>query len=284
MKKFVLFIFLFFVFSIPAFADYKPIPKELSKQYKKEIENTIKTEFNIRYNNIKTYDNQILAAKPENRYIVIDMGLQSEIFDFYMALINITDKYINIKENISTTDFWIILSEIMEPYFKDNNINTRLVDKLILYSEKKEQYLKKKYLTKDDYLRDFAYLDSIKNCYNLRSFKYNKLKRIYKIDMAINIAELEYSDIYKYSYQNGYITHLIFKTKLQDDNIYVKYKGFVAHNIDKNGSLNDVIMISTTKPLIIKNNIKNLEYTFVNWIDKDNYIYTVKTLANNLKD
>ena len=40
MKKLIVFLCLFFL-SIPSWAEYKPIPKELSKQYKAEVEQII---------------------------------------------------------------------------------------------------------------------------------------------------------------------------------------------------------------------------------------------------
>jgi len=74
MKKFVLFIFLFFVFSIPAFAEYKPIPKELSKQYNREISKFInKDYYNVinEFNNYKPIpeiliDNNYIKTIPDN--------------------------------------------------------------------------------------------------------------------------------------------------------------------------------------------------------------------------
>ena len=45
MKKIFLIIYLIFALQIPTFAEYKPIPKNLNKQYKAEIEHIIDTEY-----------------------------------------------------------------------------------------------------------------------------------------------------------------------------------------------------------------------------------------------
>ena len=47
MKKIFLVIFLLIITNIPVFAEYKPIPETLSKQYKKEMEQIIDEEYPI---------------------------------------------------------------------------------------------------------------------------------------------------------------------------------------------------------------------------------------------
>ena len=106
--------------------------------------------------------------------------------------------------------------------------------------------------------------------------------------MVADLSELDANNTYKYPYKNGYITHLVFETKLHNNNIYVKYKGFVAHNIvyeydisgNKNLNLNNIIAVSATKPKILKNDILKLEKSFISWIDQNNYRKTVKSLVN----
>ncbi len=256
MEKILILFTVFFTFCLSAFAEYKPIPKELSKQYKTEMEKVIKKEYKVRFNNIKNYDKHILAEEPESRYTAIDMGLQSEIFYFIISLIDITNKYTNIKEDIPITDCWIDIYDVLLPYLKDNNINTKPINKLIRYSEEKENLLRKKFLTKNDYFRDFSNIGQ-GIAYNYRKLKYNKLKNTYTTDIAIDLSEINLSYKYKYPYKNGYITHLIFKIEIKDSNFYIKYKGFVANDIATKDNYStrssNIIAIEMTKPNIPEN-------------------------------
>ena len=60
MKKIFLIIYLIFALQIPTFAEYKPIPKNLNKQYKAEIEHIIDTEYPKA---IKNVDKNVKDAK-----------------------------------------------------------------------------------------------------------------------------------------------------------------------------------------------------------------------------
>ncbi len=172
MKKLILLIISFVYLTIPSFAEYKPVPENLKLQYKKEIEQTIKLELNKKYNDIKNYDAKILMAEPKDRYQLITIGLQNEIIDFLMPLIDITNKYANIKSNLSSANYIIDVHNRLIPYFKDNNVDTRLVNKLLSYTYKKELKLRKKFLTPNDCLNDSYYTN----------FKYNKHTETYSID------------------------------------------------------------------------------------------------------
>ena len=271
MKKLILLLLSFLVISSPCFAEYKPIPKHLSKQYKKEMEQIIKQKYSDHFDRIKNYDKVIKNIKPENRYTYIDVGIQSEIFEFLMALIYTTDTYSNILNEIPTTDFWPKLYDILYPYLQNNDINTRLIDKLIKYSNKKENILRKKFLTKNDYLKDFAYLNS-NISYNWRTLKYNKFTKRYTFDIAID-TNTDYKEC-KYPYKNGCISHLIYKTKLSKKNFYIKYKGFIAstyiqeyNNTQKDNPIKvDVIAIKRYRPENLRNlkQIENNIYTYLN--------------------
>ncbi len=172
MKKLILLIICLIYLTVPSFAEYIPIPENLKKQYKKDIEQVIKIEFNKKYSNIKNYDNIILKAKPENRYQLITIGLQDEIIDFLMPLVNITNKYVSSKLNLSSANYLIDIHNSLLPYFRDNNIDTRLVNKLLLYAYKKELKLRKKFLAPNDCLKDSYHIN----------FKYNKHTETYSID------------------------------------------------------------------------------------------------------
>ena len=112
-KIVVLFLFLFLFFSLPCFAEYKPIPKELSVQYKADMEQIINKEYP---NIIKNVDKCVNHAEKlynkvikygyfsNNQMDVINLSLISEhvIFasdlDLYAKLMKVTqEKYLGIK-------------------------------------------------------------------------------------------------------------------------------------------------------------------------------------------
>jgi hypothetical protein len=147
------------VFSLPAFADYKPIPKELSKQYKKEIENTIKTYSNSIYDAI---DNDIIQATKyfniliHNEYDIgthvllvniAELRIPSEDMDLYHKLMEITiKKYLGEKYIPIPTDSTYPAEEFILPYLKDNKINMSRLNAICRYQNKKiklvEKYLR----------------------------------------------------------------------------------------------------------------------------------------------
>lgn len=145
-KKIILLLFILFNFSISSFAEYKPIPQNLKLKYKKEVEYTIKLEVPKSKQAIKDIELEIKKEKnPYNRQTIIDYGITTILFDFYMQLVNITNKYIEIKEDIQPTDWYIELKESITPYIIDNNIDTKRIDSLLDYANKKQKELNKKY-------------------------------------------------------------------------------------------------------------------------------------------
>ena len=145
-KKIILLLFILFNFSISSFAEYKPIPQNLKLKYKKEVEYTIKLEVPKSKQAIKDIELENKKEKnPYNRQTIIDYGITTILFDFYMQLVNITNKYIEIKEDIQPTDWYIELKESITPYIIDNNIDTKRIDSLLDYANKKQKELNKKY-------------------------------------------------------------------------------------------------------------------------------------------
>ena len=59
-----------------------------------------------------------------------------------MQLIDITEKYVEIKKDIPSTDYYIVLKNTLSPYLKENNINTSKINSLLKYAEKKQKKLK----------------------------------------------------------------------------------------------------------------------------------------------
>ena len=133
------------LFILPTiYADYRPIPKTLQLEYKKEIEQVIKVELPKRRKAINNVKYEI--AKEKNPYVrqtIIDYGITSILFDFYSQLIDTTDKYVSIKESLPATDWYIDLKKYITPYLKDNNINTSRINTLLDYAEKEQNYINK---------------------------------------------------------------------------------------------------------------------------------------------
>ena len=145
-KKIILLLLILFHFSLSSFAEYKPISQNLKLKYKAEIEYTIKKEIPKSKRAIKNIESEIKKEKnPYNRQTIIDYGITSILFDFYMQLVDVTNKYIEIKQNITPTDWYMELKESITPYLMDNNINTRRIDSLLNYANKKQKELNKKY-------------------------------------------------------------------------------------------------------------------------------------------
>lgn len=145
-KKLLLLLFFLFNFSLISFAEYKPIPQDLKSKYKKEIEKVIKSEIPKSKQAIKNIESEIKNEKePYNRQTIIDYGITSILFNFYMQLIDVTNKYVEIKEDIPPTDWYIELKESITPYFIDNSINIKHIDSFLNYANKKQKELNKKY-------------------------------------------------------------------------------------------------------------------------------------------
>ena len=146
-KKVLLLLLFIIVYNIPAiYAEYTPIPNNLKSSYKKEIEQVINKEVPKSKLAIKNIEFEIKKEKnPYNRQTIIDYGITSILFDFYTQLINVTEKYSNIKQSIPPTDWYIELKESITPYFIDNNINSKRIDALIDYANRKQKEINKRF-------------------------------------------------------------------------------------------------------------------------------------------
>ena len=149
MKK-ILIILLFIFFSLPAFAQYIPVPQEQSRQYKKEIEQVIKTQIPIAKKNIDNVFKEVELEKDEYEKILkIEYSMDGVLFDLYWNIIDVTEeKYIgknNIRKNLNEGDYSGELFEALIPYLKDNKINASKIYSLIKYAQKRQKELEKKY-------------------------------------------------------------------------------------------------------------------------------------------
>lgn len=137
------------MFSLPTFAEYQPIAKEQSKQYKKEIEQTIKTQVPIAKRNIDNVFREVELEKDEHEKVLkIEYGIEGVFYDLYWNIIDITEKYIgkdNIRNTLNEDDNPWGLHEALTPYLKDNRINASKIYSLIKYGLKRQKELEKKY-------------------------------------------------------------------------------------------------------------------------------------------
>ena len=159
MKNFIITLLLLLLFCIPVYAEYKPIPKTLSKQYKKEMEQIINSEYKKTINNI---DNHVKDAKRIrdkilkngfniDDYITLSLipetCIPSADLDLYGKMLKITqEKYLGMEYKPIGTDSVNPLDDILSPYFRDNNVNRRKLTKILHYENKKikvvEEYIK----------------------------------------------------------------------------------------------------------------------------------------------
>ena len=152
MKRFIFSLFFVYLFAINCFAsDYK-ISDEFQDKYRNEINKTIKYDIPRTKNNInkeflraKNVYNKYLKNKtnPKNldKYIFeiedYQRGIEAYEVMFLSKLIDITDKYKNIKELIPPTAFSGTLIDFIYPYFEVNNIDFKPVEDLSKHTANK---------------------------------------------------------------------------------------------------------------------------------------------------
>ncbi|MCR4881840.1 MAG: hypothetical protein K6A44_07815 [bacterium] len=129
--------------------NYVPIPKELSNQYKAEMEQIIDEEYpkvikkidecvieaQIHYNNIIKYgyysNNQIDAI---NLGLIYEMCIPTSSLDLYGKLIKVTkEKYLGEKYEPLGTDWVTPLENSINPYLQKNKVNTDKLNDIIQY-------------------------------------------------------------------------------------------------------------------------------------------------------
>lgn len=146
-------------FCVPAMAEYKPIPENLSKQYKTEMEQIIDEEYPIV---IKKIDNEVKDAK-RIRDKILEIGFNIEDYitlslipetcipssdlDLYGKMLKVTkEKYLNETYTPIGTDSVNPIDDILSAYFIDNKVNRSKLTKILLYENKQikvvEEYIK----------------------------------------------------------------------------------------------------------------------------------------------
>lgn len=145
-KRTLVLVCIIFNILLPALAEYKPVPAQLKNQYKLEIDQTIKYGIKISKDKINNIESEFQnESDPIIKQTIINYGITTILFEFYSSLIDTTNKYVEIKGDIPATDWYIELKEFINPYLIDNEINTRKINSFLIYAEKKQKYLEKKY-------------------------------------------------------------------------------------------------------------------------------------------
>ena len=144
--RYILLIIFIFLLSLPVFADYKPIERQYSAQYRTEINQIIKKEIPISKREVKKIFKEVQEEKNQNvKTVIIEQGINSIIFEFYMKLINKTDKYVHIKQDIPPTDWYGDLKIIITPYLEDNNADINKINSFLNYALEKQLELERKF-------------------------------------------------------------------------------------------------------------------------------------------
>ena len=148
MKKIIIFIILISLLAICIFFAYnKHFKYYLGKEYKNEINLLLEKEIP---KSIKKIDKLLIEIEnekePLKKETLIDSGMNTILFDFYSELIEITQKYTNIKKDIPSTGFNIELILVLYPYLKANNTNIEKIKSFLDYSDIKETEINSKYL------------------------------------------------------------------------------------------------------------------------------------------
>lgn len=133
MRK-ILMLFILWCFALPCFAAYKPIPVDLSTQYKREVESVIKKQ--VPQAKQEVYQ---IFAQAQNYYRNkdvmelndIEIAIGSPEFHLYLKIINLTNKYVYIQNDIPATDYEGELYDFLYPYFIDNNVDLTILNELI---------------------------------------------------------------------------------------------------------------------------------------------------------
>ena len=139
-----------FLYCMPAFAEYIPIPQNLSKQYKAEMEQIIDEEYPKIIKNINDYVNYVKSNYdkikktnyPTDCYLLPEVSIYDLDISLYSKFIKTTqEKYLGIKYEQIGTDDSSSLQTYIYPYLVDNNINIKKLKKLGSYAKKKHSII-----------------------------------------------------------------------------------------------------------------------------------------------
>lgn len=169
MKRFILLI-LFLCLCLPVFAEYKPIPVELSAQYKKDIERTIDKGYSKSIKNVDSFTREATALYKRilkngyysnyqmdviNLTLLYENCLPSSEFDLYASMYKTTQQYLNEKYTPIPTDSVASYEDFLKPYLIDNKVNTKKLDDIVIY-ETEAMNVVRGYLEKTEALRPIS--------------------------------------------------------------------------------------------------------------------------------
>lgn len=124
----------------------KKFSEPIKTQYKKEIEQILNEEIPKSKNLIDNISIEIKNEKDTNiKQTIIDYGITDILFKFYSKLIDVTDKYVNIKSKVPATDWYIELQELVTPYLQDNDVNMTQIKSLLEYAEESQKAINKQH-------------------------------------------------------------------------------------------------------------------------------------------
>lgn len=145
MKKFIL-LFIILVISVFGFNKFILDTRGNNPQYVQEINQVIATQTPIIKKNIDGIEQEIKAeSDPNIKQVIIEQGVNEELFKFYMELINITNKYVKINKPMPITDWHGDLQKYINPTLKKYKVDTSKIDELLKYAYEKDEYLHKIY-------------------------------------------------------------------------------------------------------------------------------------------
>ena len=147
MKKIIV-VILILLFSLGVFISYdKHFKYYLGKEYKNEItlllENEIPKSMKEVDGLFKKIENEKDSLDKKN---LADLGINTILFDFYSELIEVTQKYTDIKKDLPNTDFDVDLIMVLYPYLKANNVDIKKLKSFLDYCDTMQTEIDNKYL------------------------------------------------------------------------------------------------------------------------------------------
>ncbi len=147
MKKIIV-VILILLFSLGVFVSYdKHFKYYLGKEYKNEItlllENEIPKSMKEVDGLFKKIENEKDSLDKKN---LADLGINTILFDFYSELIEVTQKYTDIKKDLPNTDFDVDLIMVLYPYLKANNVDIKKLKSFLDYCDTMQTEIDNKYL------------------------------------------------------------------------------------------------------------------------------------------
>ena len=149
MKKFII-LFIFLILCTLGFTKFIFDNKSNNPQYVQEINQVIATQIPITKKNIDGIELKI-KNEPDliMRQVIIEQGVNGELFDFYTKLINTIKKYVKVNQTMPTTDWHGDLQKYINPTLKKYKVDTSKIDDLLKYAYEKDEYFYKTYYAKD---------------------------------------------------------------------------------------------------------------------------------------